>query len=206
VAYRGEPDDAPAAQQQIRTHVLKAGKPGFVPETYVDFDHVYRLVLALGGIPCYTVVADGMQPMSEFERDVDQLIAAMRGRGIYCTELIPTRNAPEMVERYTRAFRAAGMIVLAGTEHNTLDMLPMEPACAGGVAIPEALEDIYWEGACVVAAHQFLAAHGQTGFVDMAGRPNTAYTTDDERIHAFASLGAAVIGTYRRAASGRSFA
>jgi len=188
------PEDASAFQQEIRTQMMKAGRPGFVPESYVGFDHVYSLALALGGIPCYTVVADGMQPISEFERDVDRLVEAVRARGIYCSELIPTRNVPETVERYALALRAAGIIVLAGTEHNTLHMVPMEPTCAGGVPIPDKLKDIFWEGACVVAAHQFLVAHEQIGFVDAAGQLNAAYASDDERIRAFTSLGAAVIG------------
>jgi hypothetical protein len=190
-------------QHEIRTHLLKAGKPGFVPEAYVDFDHVYDLVLALGGIPCYTAVADGMQPISEYERYVAKLIAAVHERRIYCAELIPNRNAPEVVERYTLALRAAGLIVLAGTEHNTLEMLPLEPACVGGTPIPDRLKDTFWEGACVVAAHQFLAAHGQTGFVDANGRPNAAYASAEERISAFASLGSAVIDAYCRTAAGQ---
>jgi hypothetical protein len=193
---RIDTDNAVAVQGAIRTHLLKAGRPGYEPETYVDFDHVHQLVLALGGIPCYTVVADGMQPVSEFERNVDQLIAAMRERRIFCSELIPTRNSPQVVDRYTRSLRAAGLIVLAGTEHNTLDMVPIEPTCAGGTPIPDELQDIYWEGTCVVAAHQFLAAHGETGFVDSTGQPNSTYANDAERIRAFAALGAAVIGAF----------
>ncbi len=193
------PDDVAAIQHEIRAHLLKAGKPGFVPESYLGFDHVYDLVLSLGGIPCYTVVADGMQPISEFERDIDRLIAELGRLRIHCSELIPTRNAPEVAERYTRALRGAGLIVLAGTEHNTLDMMPMEPACAGGLPIPDSLKEVYWEGACVVAAHQFLVAHGQTGYVDDAGRPNPHFATASERIDALAVLGANVIGAFRRA-------
>jgi hypothetical protein len=193
------PEDAIAVQEALRAHLMKAGKPGFVPETYVDFAHVYDLVLALGGIPCYTIVADGMQPISEYERSVDQLIAAIQKRGIYCAELIPNRNTPETVERYTRALRAAGIIVLAGTEHNTLGMVPMEPTCFGGTPIADHLKDVFWEGACVVAAHQFLAAHGLPGYVDAKGHPNAAYGSADARIDALAALGAAVIDVFCRA-------
>jgi hypothetical protein len=90
----------------------------------------YRLVLAMGGIPCYTIVADGMQPISAFEGPVEQLIASVKERGTYCSELIPNRNTPEIVEQYTRALRSAGMIVLAGTEHNTLPMPALNHASA----------------------------------------------------------------------------
>ena len=197
-------DDAAAVQQEIRTHLMKAGKPGFVPETYVDFRHVHDLVLALGGIPCYTFVADGMQPMSEFEWPVDRLIEEVETRHFYCAELIPNRNTPEVVVRYTRALRAAGLIVLAGTEHNTLDMVPIEPTCRGGTNIPEDIKEILWEGACVVAAHQFLVAHGQTGFLDTRGQPNAAYANAETRICAFAALGAAVIHAFCRSTTGEA--
>ena len=60
------------------------------------------------------------------------------------------------------------------------------------------LREIFWEGVCVTAAHQFLTVHGQVGFVDDAGAPNADYKSANERIAAFAALGAAVIGTYFR--------
>jgi hypothetical protein len=69
----------------------------------------------------------------------------------------------------------------------------MEPTCAGGRAVPEEVREIFAEGACVLAAHQFLTLHGRCGFVDGKGNPNPAWRTADERIEAFRRLGAAVI-------------
>ena len=62
--------------------------------------------------------------------------------------------------------------------------------------MPEDVKEIFWEGACVVAAHQFLTLHGECGFVDAKGKPNPAYGSAEERIRAFAALGAAVMETY----------
>ena len=101
-----------------------------------------------------------------------------------------------MLRRYVYAMREAGLAVTAGTEHNTLTLLPIEPTCAGGKPIDEDLKDIFWEGACVVAAHQFLTLHGECGFVDAAGRPNPAFDTAEQRIATFARLGAAVVQRY----------
>jgi hypothetical protein len=53
----------------------------------------------------------------------------------------------------------------------------------------------------VVAGHQFLTLHGECGYVDSQGNPNPNYTSADERIKAFAKLGAAVIGRYLEACS-----
>ena len=106
------------------------------------------------------------------------------------------RNTPEALGQYVRAMRAAGLVVTAGTEHNTLDLLPIEPTCLKGVPVPDDVKDLFWEGACVVAAHQFLTLHGECGFVDAQGKPNPAYPHANARIAAFRSLGAAVIHRY----------
>jgi hypothetical protein len=58
------------------------------------------------------------------------------------------------------------------------------------------VKEIFWEGACVLAAHQFLTLHGACGFVDASGNPDPAYRSAAERIEAFRRLGAAVIQRY----------
>lgn len=197
VPSKARPDDVAGVQNDIRSHLMKAGKPAFVPDTFVDFEHAYRLVLALGGIPCYPTLADGTTPICGYEADVDALVADLTARGIPAAEFIPIRNSPGMLSRYVKAMRNAGLFVTAGTEHNTRDLLPLAPTCVNGVPIPEDIQEIFWEGACVVAAHQYLTSQGSPGFVDGAGRPNPDYPSDEERIQAFAKLGAAVIGRYR---------
>jgi hypothetical protein len=193
---KAAPGDAGGVQNDIRSLLMKAGKAAFVPDTFVGFDHAYRLILALGGIPCYPVLADGATPICPYEADVDHLITDLKARGIYAAELIPIRNAPEVVSRYVRALRGAGLIVTGGTEHNTPDLLPLTPTCQGNVPLPDDVAAIFREGACVVAAHQYRTRRGEPGFVDAEGRPAAGYGSDDERIQAFAGLGAAVIAAY----------
>ena len=41
----------------------------------------------------------------------------------------PLRNKPETLARYVIPMRRAGLVVTAGTEHNTRDLIPLEPAC-----------------------------------------------------------------------------
>lgn len=161
---------------------MKAGKPAYVTETFVDFDHAYRLILALGGIPCYPTLADGTTPITGYEQPVENLIADLKARGIPCAELIPIRNTPVVLSQYVHAMRDAGLFVTAGTEHNTLDLLPLAPTCLGGEPIPDDIQEIFWEGACVVAAHQYMTMNGRSGFAgDIKG---------------FQRLGAAVITRY----------
>ena len=69
-------------QNEIRTHLMKAGKPAFVEETFVSFEEACRLILELGGIPCYPTLADGTSPICPYEEPVEKLIENIRRRGI----------------------------------------------------------------------------------------------------------------------------
>jgi hypothetical protein len=191
------PDEAVKIQNEIRAQLMKAGKPAYVDETFVNFEQAYRLILELGGIPAYPTLADGTIPICPFEDPVEKLVENIKGRGFQCAEFIPIRNTPEVLSKYVKAMRAAGLVVTAGTEHNTLDLLPIEPTCVKSIPVPEDVKAIFWEGACVVAAHQFLTLHGKCGFVDSTGKPNPEYSSTEARIGAFKALGAAVIQRYR---------
>ena len=190
------PDDAVKIQNEIRAQLMKSGKPAYVDETFVNFEQGLRLILELGGIPAYPTLADGTSPICPFEQPVEKLITDLKARGFECAEFIPIRNTPEVLSHYVLAMRAAGLVVTAGTEHNTLDLLPIEPACLKGAPVPPDVQEIFWEGACVVAAHQFLTLHGESGFVDAQGKPNPKYPNATARIAAFRSLGEAVIHRY----------
>jgi len=196
VPPKAKPNDAVGTQNEIRSQLLKSGKPAYVPETFVDFDHAYRLVLALGGIPCYPTLADGAAPLTGYEASPDSLIADLQARGIAGAEFIPNRNTPEVLSRYVHAMRRAGLFVTAGTEHNTLDLLPIAPTCLDGRPIPEDVQEIFWEGACVLVAHQYLTLLGQPGFVDGEGMPDPASPSADARIAAYYALGAAVLARF----------
>jgi len=190
------PEEAVKIQNEIRAQLMKAGKPAYVLETFVNFEQAQQLILGLGGIPAYPTLADGTSPICPFEEPVEQLIANLKQRGFTAAEFIPIRNTPEVLSQYVKAMRQAGLVITAGTEHNTLDLLPIEPTCLKSVSVPDDVQEIFWEGACVVAAHQFLSLHGGCGFVDSQGRPNPNYPDADSRIAAFKSLGEAVIQKY----------
>lgn len=170
--------DAVGVQNDIRSYLMKAGKSCFVPETFVNLQQAKELILELGGIPCYPVLADGSKQRCEYETPVEKLIETLKANHYSMVEFIPIRNHPAVLAEYVTAIRKAGIVVAAGTEHNTLDLLPIEPRCVQGQPIPDAIQAIFWEGTCVLAAHQFLAAHGQYGFVDFSNRPNPRYSIE----------------------------
>jgi len=189
--------DPVAAQAQIRSSLMKSGKPAFVKEEFLNFDQAFTLILELGGIPCYPTLADGASVRCEFEKDIPALIEELKTRNLHMAEYIPIRNTPEVLREYVTAVRSAGIAVVAGTEHNTLDLIPIDPACVGGAAIPDDIKDIFWEGTCVLTAHIYLTANGKPGFVDSEGTPNADFSNAEQRIRSFADLGARIIAIQR---------
>ncbi|HRA75837.1 MAG TPA: hypothetical protein PLE12_06340 [Propionicimonas sp.] len=183
-------DDAVALQGELRSRLLKAGTPGFVPEVPLGFADAYRYVLEMDGIPTYPTLADGVTPVCPFEAPAAELAARLLARGIYAAELIPIRNTVACVDAYVAAFTEAGIIVMAGTEHNTLDRIPLDPACVDG-PLPESARQAFWEATCVVAAHAHEVAAGRPGYVDSTGARTGADPV--ARVAELAAIGAALI-------------
>ena len=186
-------NDPVAVQNTLRSALMKAGKPCYVPETFVSPDEAVSLILELGGIPCYPIVADMVDPFTEFESPIENLIRTLKGRGFHMIEFITIRNSIGVLDDYVKKLRQAGFVISAGTEHNTLDLIPIDPLCKGGQPVPDDLREIFWEGACVVVAHQWIQAWGRCGFVDGDGQPNPGFADDESRIQTFARIGQAVL-------------
>jgi hypothetical protein len=167
---------------------MKAGKSCFAPEAYLTLSQAKELILELGGIVCYPILADGANPICEFESPLEKLIETLKSEAISMVELIPIRNKPEVLRQYATAIRKAGIVVVAGTEHNTLDVIGIEPTCLAGVPVPDDLKEIFVEGAYVVAAHQYLTLKGKDGF--------TEGKNAESRIAELCKIGKAVVAQY----------
>lgn len=189
---KSDPHDAVGVQGEVRSRLIKVGTPGFVAEVPLSFQEAYDHVLAMDGIPCYPTLADGVDPVCPFESDPDALAAELLSRGIHAAELIPIRNTGAEVDRYVKAFTDAGLIVMAGTEHNTLDRIPFDPACVDG-PVSDVVRQAFWEATCIVAAHQARVADGQPGFVDAAGTLIATSRGADDHRAALVAEGAAII-------------
>ncbi len=186
---KSAPHDAVGIQNEIRSHLMKAGKSCFVPETFVNLAQAKELITELGGIPCYPVLADGSSRRCEYETPLEGLIDTLKSNDYAMAEFIPVRNQPDVLTEYVKAIRAAGIVVVAGTEHNTLDLLPITPTCVGGKDIPQEVNDIFEEGVYVLAAHAFFKAHQQGGLLEQS-------TDREETIRRFADIGRAVLARY----------
>ncbi|MFZ1913083.1 MAG: hypothetical protein WAU30_12080 [Propionicimonas sp.] len=189
-------DDPAALQGELRSRLIKVGTPGFVPEVPLAFADAYAYVLAMGGIPTYPTLADGVSPICPFEEPAADLAQRLLQRRIYAAELIPVRNTVACVDAYVHAFTQAGLIVMAGTEHNTPERIPLEAACVDG-PLSDAARQAFWEGTCVVAAHQSLVKNGEAGYVDDAGDPVGGDVV--ARRNELVKLGAALIASGQEA-------
>lgn len=180
-----------ALENEIRNNILKSGGPAFVPEdpkAFLELDEIIRIILDSGGIPCYPVLLDDSKgKVTDFENDYNSLYNELTKRKICCIELIPGRNDFHKLKEFVYFFQARNFIIIFGTEHNTPDLIPLKVDTRGGLPLDEELKIISFEGACLIAAHQYFRAMGDEGFLSKDGTPKM-----DEK-EEFIELGNAVI-------------
>ena len=151
-------------QGELRTHLLKQGKVAYVDECFVSPEDAAQLIIGLGGYVSYPTLADGAPSISPFEGPPEVLVEHLLKRQIPAAEFIPTRNDLGTLTTYVKTLRAHGIVIGAGTEHNDATWLPLLPHCKQNTPLSDELVEIFWEGACVAVAHQYLCAKGQGGF------------------------------------------
>ena len=157
-------DNFASIENEIRNRILKAGGKAFVEENeraFLNLDSVVDIILNAGGIPCYPVLLDDPKGnITEFEINKDDLFTELNRKNIFCIELIPTRNNYTILKEFVEFFNAKGFIILFGTEHNTPELSPLTVTCRDNVELDQDLNKIASDGACVIAAHQYLRAQG----------------------------------------------
>ncbi len=185
-------DNIAAMENEIRSKLLKKGGVAFVeedPQSFLPVEELVNWIVNAGGIPCYPVLLDDSKGnFTDFEKDYDALLANLKKYSIPALELIPVRNKISYVKEFVEFFNNNGIIVLLGTEHNTPEMIPLKVACSDS-PLSEELKKVCYEGASIVAAHQYKIAKGEKGLL-AEGMPSKTKLAD------YASLGKSVIGYY----------
>jgi len=186
--------DVAGLENEIRGNLLKAGGRAFVPEdpkAFLSLEQVKDIIITAGGIPCYPVLLDDAKGnFTDYEGDFVQLYETLRSKGIYSIELIPGRNTFAVLKEFVTFFRSKNFLISFGTEHNTPLLDPIKVSCSGGVELDEELEQIGFEGACIIAAHQYLIAKGEQGYLNADGDAKT------KEYDSFVELGKAVINHF----------
>jgi hypothetical protein len=158
-----------ALENEIRSFLLKSGGAAFVEEdekSFLELKKIISIIISAGGIPCYPVLLDDPAGnCTEFENDNEKLYNTLTRLGIECIELIPGRNDINILRNFVGFFHSKGFIITFGTEHNTPEMAPLTVTARGSVPLDDTLKRIAWEGACIIAAHQYLRADGRQGYV-----------------------------------------
>lgn len=188
--------DFAGLENEIRGNLLKAGGKAFVPEddkAFLSLEQVIELIIHAGGIPCYPVLLDNPSVAGEFtdfEGDYQQLYESLGAKNVYSLELIPGRNNPQILEAFVHFFNEKGFVITFGTEHNTPQLDPITVFGGDGEELSDTMKKIGYEGACVIAAHQYLLAKEKEGFLDASGKAKL-----DQRDE-FVKLGNAVIKNF----------
>lgn len=153
-------EDIAGTEDELRSNLLKAGAPAFVPEddkAFLPLEEIVQLIRDAGGIPTYPLLLDGTGgEITEFESGKERLLEVLESRGIKSIELIPLRNKLTILKEYTEYFYAHGFIVSYGTEHNTSALGPLTVNCKEDIKLDRSLMEISFLGAAYVAAHQYL--------------------------------------------------
>ena len=177
-ALKSNIDDAAAVENELRGNLLKAGGAAFVPESpeaFLDMEMVCAMIRNAGGIPTYPFLADDANgQFTDFEAPLERVAELLQQRNIWSVELITTRNSLAVLEAYALYFYQKGFVVTLGTEHNTPAMEPITLFARGKTPLSPLLVDINYQGACVVAAHQYLVATTGKGYLDSSGKADLA--------------------------------
>ena len=145
-------------ENDLRSKLLKAGGPAFVPEdpkAFLPMATVQRIIEAAGGIPTYPFLGDDAKGnFTDFEADLQKAADTLKKRGFHSVEFITTRNTTAVLEQYSAYLEDEGFIVTFGSEHNTPAMEPIRLRTRDAAELSDKLKAVNWRGACAVAAHQ----------------------------------------------------
>jgi hypothetical protein len=199
VGFNADLDDLAAVENEIRAKLLKSGGRAYVPEdssAFLPMPEVCQIIVNAGGIPCYSVLLDDESGQcTEYEANKQILHNELMAHRIHCIEFIPYRNDAEILRDYVNFFRDNGFVIIFGTAHSTPENRPLRVTTRSGKFLDDDLSAVSYEGASILAAHQYLRARGEQGYLDIDGNPKK------DELKAFISLGKAVIHKFTSAGS-----
>ncbi|MBR5925716.1 MAG: PHP domain-containing protein [Bacteroidales bacterium] len=151
-------EDPAKLENELRSKLLKAGGPAFVPEdpkAFLPMETVQHIIEAAGGIPTYPFLADDAKGnFTDFEGDLQKAADTLKKRGFRSVEFITTRNTTAVLESYAGYLEDEGFIVTFGSEHNTPAMEPIKLRTRDAAGLSEKLRAINYRGACAILEHQ----------------------------------------------------
>ena len=191
MGFNADLDDLAAVENEIRAKLLKSGGKAYVPEessAFLPVSEVFQIIVNAGGIPCYPILLDDDSGRcTEYEANKQILHNELLAHRIHCIEFLPYRNDVEILRDYVNFFHENGFVIIFGTAHSTPDNKPLRVTTRDGEFLDEQLAAISYEGASIIAAHQYFRCKGEQGYLDIDGNPRK------DRLNEFITLGKAVI-------------
>ena len=158
LALYPDADNPAALENDLRSRLLKAGGPAFVPEepdAFLPVKSVRGIIEAAGGLVTYPFLGNNAKGgFTDFEEDLQKATDQLRALGIRSAEFITTRNSTAVLERYSAYLEDEGFIVSFGSEHNTPAMEPLLLRTRDSESLSDKLQAVNYRGACAIAAHQ----------------------------------------------------
>jgi hypothetical protein len=189
--FSADLNDLAAVENEIRAKLLKSGGRAYVAEernAFLPVGEVFQIIVNAGGIPCYSVLLDNEYGQcTEYEANKQILHNELTAHRIHCIEFIPWRNDAEILRDYVDFFRRNGFVIIFGTAHSTPDNKPLRVTTRGGEFLDAEMAAVSYEGASIMAAHQYLRSKGEKGYLDIDGNPRK------DKMNEFITLGKAVI-------------
>jgi hypothetical protein len=191
MGFNADLDDLAAVENEIRTKLLKSGGKAYLPEessAFLPIPEVFQIIVNAGGIPCYPILLDDESGRcTEYEANKQILHNELVAHRIHCIEFLPYRNDVEILRDYVNFFHENGFVIIFGTAHSTPDNKPLRVTTRDGEVLDEELAAISYEGASIIAAHQYFRCKGEQGYLDIDGNPRK------DRMNEFITVGKAVI-------------
>lgn len=158
--------DPVTLEEEIRSNLFMTGGAAYIEENsedMIDLRRILKIITASGGIPFYQLLLDDPSgELTEFETDPEKLSETLKKTGISCIEIFPGRNDISRLREYVNFFHDSGFVITFGTGHDRTGLTLM---ARNSVPLDENLKRTGWEGACIIAAHQYLRADGRQGYV-----------------------------------------
>jgi hypothetical protein len=164
--------DSVSLQNEICNKLMGEGGAVYIEaqdSTFLTFREARAVILAAGGIPCYPILLDETQGLTEYEFSCEKLHSELINKGLYAVEFISNRISFDTLKRYAHFFSSNGFIVTFGTDHNTSEQMSLVPTASGNRQLDEDLMQMSYQGACMIAAHQELSRKGLPGFINEKG-------------------------------------
>ncbi len=161
-------------QDQIRKRLLDAGKAAYVDENHTSFYNTHQvrsLILEAGGIPSFPFFT-GLNGFSDIENKLPSMARKLNELGIYAVEFLCSNTSLELLKKCAKFFYRQDFCVTFGTNHNTPGTCALIPSAQDNTPFDSELQQIAYEGACIIAAHQEKRRVCLPGFLNEEGYRN----------------------------------